>query len=122
MLTANPPGPSSFPATDQSNAAEVKEAEGLADHSFCLDEVPEHFRGRSLHIAVILMDRKSGTEWIWPPNHKTLRWKRGHFQGSREQGKEVLGAGEMVQWVKGMLSKCEDLNSIPKTQVKKSWT
>ena len=62
MLIANPPGPSSFPATDQSDAAEVKETEGLADHSFSLDEVPQHFRGCSLHIAIILMDRESKME------------------------------------------------------------
>ena len=48
--------------------------------------------------------------------------ERTFFSGSREQEREVLGTGEMVQWVKDLLSKCADLNSISKTQVKKRWT
>lgn len=48
--------------------------------------------------------------------------ERTFLQSSKEQQREVLGTGEMVQWVKGLLSKCEDLNSISKSQVKTCWT
>lgn len=48
--------------------------------------------------------------------------ERTFLQGSREQDRKDLGTGEMVQWVKSLLNKCKDLNSISKTQVKKHWT
>lgn len=42
------------PSTHQAHAAEIEEAEGFADHSLGLDEVPQHLCGCGLHIAVIL--------------------------------------------------------------------
>lgn len=54
-----------FPSTDQANAAEVKEAEGLADHSLCLNEVPQHLCGCGLYIAIVLWAEEGRKDSLW---------------------------------------------------------